>query len=379
MLTTLQRQILGAVNASGGLSRTELAQLSGMSKAAIGGVVREMIDAGFLHEAETVPGNGQGRPSVRLVVHPDGAWFAGVSLLQNPAQMALINLHGEILSRVSFEAGASPQRLVENIASALPALLEPHPEAAKKLVGLGVTLSGLIDEHQSTCVQSALLGWRDVPLASLISQATGMDVAIENDAKALAVSEKNFGQARDLSSFTLVSHGAGIGSAHFVAGQLHRGLHGGAGEIAHCTLELNGLPCRCGKRGCLDTLASLNAIAEMARDGGLEATTIGGLEKLAMQGVSEAVRILHRAGSALGLAISHLIQINDPDLILIAHQDADFSGLFGTVVHQSIEANVLPGNAGKTPVRTFTLNDDTWARAAASIAAHRFLVGLKPV
>lgn len=375
MLTTLQRQILGAVNASGGLSRTELAQLSGMSKAAIGGVVREMIDAGFMHEAETVPGNGQGRPSVRLVVHPDGAWFAGVSLLQNPAQMALINLHGEILSRVSFEAGASPQRLAENIASALPALLEPHPEAAKKLVGLGVTLSGLIDENQSTCVQSALLGWRDVPLASLISQATGMDVAIENDAKALAVSEKNFGQARDLSSFTLVSHGAGIGSAHFVAGQ----LHGGAGEIAHCTLELNGLPCRCGKRGCLDTLASLNAIAEMARDGGLEATTIGGLEKLAMQGVSEAVRILHRAGSALGLAISHLIQINDPDLILIAHQDADFSGLFGTVVHQSIEANVLPGNAGKTPVRTFTLNDDTWARAAASIAAHRFLVGLKPV
>ena len=117
----------------------------------------------------------------------------------------------------------------------------------------------------------------------------------------------------------------------------------------------------------------------MARDGGLDATTIGGLEKLAMQGVSEAVRILHRAGSALGLAISHLIQINDPDLILIAHQNADFSGLFGTVVHQSIEANVLPGNAGKTPVRTFTLNDDTWARAAASIAAHRFLVGLKPV
>lgn len=60
MLTTLQRQILGAVNAAGGLSRTELAQSSGMSKAAIGGVVREMIEAGFLHEAETVPGSGQG-------------------------------------------------------------------------------------------------------------------------------------------------------------------------------------------------------------------------------------------------------------------------------------------------------------------------------
>ena len=111
MLTILQRQILGAINASGGLSRTELAQLVGMSKAAIGGVVREMLDAGFLHEAETVQGNGQGRPSVRLVVHPDGAWFAGVSLLQNPAQMVIINLHGEILSRVSFAADSDAQRL----------------------------------------------------------------------------------------------------------------------------------------------------------------------------------------------------------------------------------------------------------------------------
>src|SRR5476651_2072737 len=379
MLTPLQRQILGAIAASDGLSRTDLVQLSGMSKAAVSGVVREMIDAGFLFEAETVPGAGQGRPSVRLLVHPDGAYFAGVSLLQNPAHMVLINLHGEILSRVTFPLSNIPQQLAEDIAAALPALLEHHAGASEKLLGLGVTLSGFIDAHQSTCVQSALLGWRDVPLAALVSETTGMNVAIENDAKALAVSEKRFGQARDLSSFTLVSHGAGIGSAHFIAGQLHRGLHGGAGEIAHCTLELNGSPCRCGKRGCLDTLASLNAIAEMAKAEGLEATTIGALEQQAMQGQTAAIRILHRAGSALGLAVSLLIQINDPDLILIAHQDADFSGLFGTVVHQSIEANVLPGNAGKTPVRTFTLNDDTWARAAASIAAHRFLVGLKPV
>src|SRR5476651_71505 len=379
MLTPLQRRILGAIAASDGLSRTDLVQLSGMSKAAVSGVVREMIDAGFLFEAETVPGAGQGRPSVRLMVHPDGAYFAGVSLLQNPAHMVLINLNGDILSRVTFPLSTVPQQLADDIAAALPVLLEHHAGAGEKLLGLGVTLSGFIDAHQSTCVQSALLGWRDVPLAALVSETTGMNVAIENDAKALAVSEKRFGHARELSSFTLVSHGAGIGSAHFIAGNLYRGAHGGAGEIAHSTIELNGTPCRCGKRGCLDTIASLNAIAAMATAERLEATTIGALEQQAMQGQTAAIRILHRAGSALGLAVSLLIQINDPDLILIAHQDADFSGLFGTVVHQSIEANVLPGNAGKTPVRTFTLNDDTWARAAASIAAHRFLVGLKPV
>lgn len=375
MLTPLQRQILGAIAVSDGLSRTDLVQFSGMSKAAVSGVVREMIDAGFLFEAETVPGAGQGRPSVRLMVHPDGAYFAGVSLLQNPAHIVLINLNGDILSRVTFPLSTVPQQLADDIAAALPDLLEHHGGAAEKLLGLGVTLSGFIDAHQSTCVQSALLGWRDVPLAALVSKTTGMDVAIENDAKALAVSEKRFGHARELRSFTLVSHGAGIGSAHFIAGHLHRGAHGGAGEIAHSTIELNGTPCRCGKRGCLDTIASLNAVMQAAKAEGLDVNTMAQLELLASKGNNQAVRILHHAGTALGLAVSHLIQINDPEMILIAHQEGAFSGLFGTVVQQSIDANVLPGVAGMTPVRTFSLNDDTWSRAAASISAHRFLTG----
>ncbi len=375
MLSSLQRQILGAINSAAGLSRTELAQVCGMSKAAIGGVVREMIDAGYLHESETVNGPGQGRPSVRLMLRPEGAYFIGVSLLQTPAQMALINLQGEIIARAGFTLSREPEALAQNIAHALPDLLEGHTDAAARLIGMGVTLSGFIDENQSTCVQSALLGWRDVPLASLVATATGLEVFIENDAKALAVSEKRFGQARDLDTFTLVSHGAGIGSAHFIAGRLHRGLHGGAGEIAHCTLELNGTPCRCGKRGCLDTIASLNAIMEMAREENLGLSSLAELEQLASGGSAAAIRILHRAGTALGLAIAQLIQILDPSLILIAHQAGAFGGLLGTVVQQSIETNVLPGFAGLTPVRTFPIDEDTWVRAAASIAAHRFLDG----
>ncbi|EIC86340.1 ROK family transcriptional regulator [Serratia sp. M24T3] len=375
MLNSLQRQILGAINSAAGLSRTELAQFCRMSKAAISSPVREMLEAGYLFEADSINGPGQGRPSVKLMIRPQGAYFIGVSLLQEPAQMALINLNGEIIARACFALNRDPTLLAENIAHALPELLDGQAEAAERLMGMGVTLSGFIDETQSICVQSALLGWRNVALATLITQATGLEVFIENDAKALAVSEKRFGQARDLETFTLVSHGAGIGSAHFIAGKLHRGLHGGAGEIAHCTMELNGTPCRCGKRGCLDTIASVNAIMEMAREENLTIASLPELERLAANGQAAAIRILHRAGSALGLGIAHLIQIIDPSLILIAWQEETIDGLLGTVVQQSIETNVLPGFAGLTPVRTFAINQDTWVRAAASIAAHRFLDG----
>jgi predicted NBD/HSP70 family sugar kinase len=375
MLNSLQRQILGAINSATGLSRTELAQICRLSKAAISSVVRDMLEAGYLYESATVNGPGQGRPSVKLTLRPQGAYFIGVSLLQQPGQMALINLNGEIIASTEFVLDRQPQLLADNIARALPQLLSGQAEAAERLMGIGVTLSGLIDETQSICVQSALLGWRDVPLAKLIAEASGLDVFIENDAKALAVSEKRFGQARDADTFTLVSHGAGIGSAHFIAGKLHRGLHGGAGEIAHCTLELNGTPCRCGKRGCLDTIASVNAIMEMAREENLMITSLAQLERLAASGSAAAIRILHRAGSALGLGIACLIQIIDPGLILIAWQEQTAGGLLDTVVQQSIESNVLPGFAGLTPVRTLVVDKDTWVRAAASIAAHRFLDG----
>ncbi|VDR27710.1 Making large colonies protein [Raoultella terrigena] len=134
-------------------------------------------------------------------------------------------------------------------------------------------------------MQSALLGWHQVPLADLLSRATGgIPVVIENDTRALATYEKTFGHLRKYESAVAISHGSGIGSAAVIYGRIWRGAHGGAGEIAHCTIVPAGKPCRCGKRGCLDTVASLTAIFEQARMEGIEATSLAELEALARKG-----------------------------------------------------------------------------------------------
>lgn len=348
----------------------------GLSKAAMSGIARDLITLGILHETEMV--YGQGRPSILLDLHPEGAFFVGISLLEDPAPMVLSDLNGKIIARENMPLSRDPDVIASLIAEALPKLLAGRLEAAKKLSGLGVALSGFVDEKQANCVQSTLLGWQDMPLAKIIRQKTGIETFIENDAKAVAVSEKLFGIARDIRNFSVVSFGDGIGCAHFIRGKLYRGNHGGAGEIAHCTIEPNGSPCRCGKRGCLDTIASIKAIKEMSKAGGLSCTSLSELEEEASVGNAVAIRILHRAGGALGLAIAHLIQFNDPGMILITHVEGSFDGLFGTVVQQAIEANVLPRYAGQTPIRTQRVDGDIWARGAASIAAHNFLIGPNP-
>ena len=176
-------------------------------------------------------------------------------------------------------------------------------------------------------------------------------------------------------SFSLIWLGKGIGAAHFVHDRLHRGAHGGAGEIAHCTIKPNGLPCRCGKTGCLDTVASMIAILDGARAEGLKADTLADIEHAAAAGSSAAIRLLHRAGSALGLAISQIIQINDPQMVLVTHREDRFDGLFSTVMQQAIEANVLPRLSGVTPIHFRKVADADWAVGAASVATHSFLHG----
>ncbi|TCL75466.1 ROK family transcriptional regulator [Rhizobium sp. BK251] len=373
MLTSTQRQLLRVISGSGPLSRTDLALQMGLSKAAMSGLARDLIDLGVLHETETV--YGQGRPSVLLDLRPECAFFVGVSLLEDPAPMVLSDLNGNIIARQTMPFSRDPVAIANLIKECLPKLLDGRPDIAEKLSGIGIALSGFVDEKQANCVQSTLLGWQDVPLAKIVSEKTGIETFIENDAKAIAVSEKLFGTAREMQNFSVVSLGDGIGCAHFVDGKLYRGNHGGAGEIAHCTIELGGLPCRCGKRGCLDTIASMKAIKEMSRAEGLSCTSISELEEVAAGGTASAIRILHKSGAALGLAIAHLIQMNDPGMILITHVEGSFDGLFGTVMQQSIEANVLPRYAGQTPIRTRLVDTDIWSRGAASIAAHNFLIG----
>ncbi len=373
MLTSSQQQLLRVIGQSGPSSRTVLAASMGLSKAAMSGIARDLISLGVLHETETV--QGQGRPSILLDLHPEGAFFVGISLLEDPAPMVLSDFNGNILARQTMPLSRDPDVIAGLIADTLPKLLAGRKDAKQKLQGIGVALSGFVDERQANCVQSTLLGWQDVPLANIIRRKCGIDTFIENDAKAVAVSEKLFGSARDVQNFSVVSFDDGIGCAHFIGGKLYRGNHGGAGEIAHCTIEPGGAPCRCGKRGCLDTVASLRAIKEMAKAEGLSCHSIEDLETEAALGNAAAVRILHRAGNALGLAIAHLIQFNDPGMILIAHVEGRFDGLFGTVMRQTAEANVLPRYAGQTPIRTHRVDGDVWARGAASIAAHNFLIG----
>ncbi|HGY4932595.1 TPA: ROK family protein [Klebsiella aerogenes] len=369
MLNKLHQQLIHLVSSEEGASRADLARLTGMSKAAIGALVKEMLADGLLQESDMAASGGQGRPSVTLSLAPDAAYAIGISLIDNQLVLVLMNASGEKIAERLLTPQLEIPDVIQQLAGEIRSLLNDTLIERQRLVGIGFALSAFVDAAQAVCVQSALLGWHQVPLAELLSHATGgIPVFIENDTRALANWEKTFGHLRKLESAVVISHGSGIGSAAVIYGRIWRGAHGGAGEIAHCTIVPAGTPCRCGKRGCLDTIASLTAIFEQARMAGINTDQLDELEAMARKGHTAAIQILHRAGDALGLAISHQIQTHDPAAIMLAHQPESFNGLLNTVMQQAIETNLLPGMAGNTPLIYRPLTQDSWALAAASVA-----------
>lgn len=369
MLNKLHQQLIHLVSSEEGASRADLARLTGMSKAAIGALVKEMLADGLLQESDMAASGGQGRPSVTLSLAPDAAYAIGISLIDNQLVLVLMNASGEKIAERLLTPQLEIPDVIQQLAGEIRGLLNDTLIERQRLVGIGFALSAFVDAAQAVCVQSALLGWHQVPLAELLSHATGgIPVFIENDTRALANWEKTFGHLRKLESAVVISHGSGIGSAAVIYGRIWRGAHGGAGEIAHCTIVPAGTPCRCGKRGCLDTIASLTAIFEQARMAGINTDQLDELEAMARKGHTAAIQILHRAGDALGLAISHQIQTHDPAAIMLAHQPESFNGLLNTVMQQAIETNLLPGMAGNTPLIYRPLTQDSWALAAASVA-----------
>lgn len=376
MLTSSKRAILQTLIDRGPLSRAAIAEILGLSRAALSGLSGELIDAGILREAETSYGSSRlGRPSILLEINASHGYLVGMSIEQFGCPMVLADLHGTVLAQVILPATRVPEEVVDIIEEGLPALLSMAGVERASVLGLSVALSGFVNHSQSVCLQSAILGWADVPLARMVEERVGLPTSLENNANAAAVGEKLFGRGKEQVNFSVVTFGESIGCSHYIDGRLYRGHAGGAGELAHCTIELDGIPCRCGKRGCLDTIASRHAVVSAAHAATLPAESPQEIEELAKTGNPAAIGILHRAGNALGLAISHLIQLNNPERIVIASVDGAVGGLFRTVTKQAIDAYVLPQLGSVTDIRFDDVDEIFWARGAAAIAAHRYLIG----
>jgi predicted NBD/HSP70 family sugar kinase len=361
----------------GSMSRSDMAELLNLSRPALTVLCRELLEVGLVYESPVQPqpnGQGMGRPAILLSLNPHYGYFVGVCITDYPPMLTLCDVNGTVVDSHEIAITREPEATAAAIQQGIQHFLESQQISRKNILGIGIAVSGLMDREQGICVLSNELNWRNVPIARIVHRVTGIPAYVENDANAATMGEKLFGNARSGRNFTVITVDQTIGAANYIEGELYRGYSGGAGEIGHTTSEWNGLPCRCGKKGCLDTIAGSRAIRQAAHEKGLEVKSVAELESLAVSGNAEAIAILYRAGQALGFAAAHLVQNNNPRTVIFALSENVSSSVFIAATQQTIENNILPQFVPVTEILFHRMDRNFWARGAASIAAHEYFL-----
>lgn len=364
-----QMAILALLLAESPLSRVELARRTGLSSTAVTKSARPLIDDGYLHELppeRTAP--GAGRPVNPLAVTSDREFFVGVKISADTLYGTVCDLRAQVRATASRPLGdRSPAAVCALLADLVAELLDADSGYRARTRHLGIAVSGDVDRPRGRLRYSVLPGWRDVPLAEIVAEATGLTVTIENDVKALTATEHWFGEGIGTEYFALVTIGAGIGSGIVINGELVAGAYGVAGEMGHISVDPAGPRCHCGTVGCVEAIASTKAILDSVRqDTGRSDLDFDGAVSLAREGVPAAWGAFARAGHAIGVGIANLVSLVGPERVVVTGEGLDTYDLLGVHITEAYTAHCFKA-AAQCPLVLRPLPWEEWARSAAVI------------
>jgi predicted NBD/HSP70 family sugar kinase len=383
--------VLRGVLSAGPLSRRALCRKTGLTASTITHIVGELIAAGLLRELGAVePGGGParvGRREVMVDLDPLGGGVVGGHIGMQRTVLAVGDLRAGMASTVRFPTHPErgPASVVRRIAAEIAPLLERAAVSAQRVLGLGIGVVGPVDIGSGLLRSSPELGWRDVPLQALLQEATGLPTVVDSGRRGMALAEMMFGGAQGVRNFMLVHVGSTIVAGIVADQQLYRGATGGGGSIGHLTVAGSDRRCRCGRVGCLDTLASETAIEERAWERAWQApdSTLARalaaesdalprqrLYAAAQEGDPAANQILQGAARHLGEGIANLLSVLDPDLVLIGGEVTVACPAFVETAGSVVAARAYRSADGVTRVLPSAFGADLRLVGGLALALH---------
>jgi predicted NBD/HSP70 family sugar kinase len=317
-----RRRVLDALRNAGVASRAEIARSTGLSRSTVSTIVADLQARGLLIEradADATAGAQGGRPPVRLSLDRSAGATVGIAFSHDHVRVAVADLGQRILAEDARRMNVG-QSATEGLAVAEGlvdrALLEAGIER-RSVLGAGLGIPGPIDRRTGTVGSHAILpGWDGVRAGEDMAARLGVPVYVENDANLEALAEALQGAGRGVADVVYIMVSAGIGAGVIIGGRLHRGARGTAGEIGHVLIDENGDVCRCGNRGCLETLAAGPGLADLLRrtHGPL---SVPDMLSLASDGDTGVRRVIEDAGRHIGVAAANVCNVLNPERVIV--------------------------------------------------------------
>lgn len=353
------------------MSRADIAGATGLSPAAVTLVTAELIDEKLLAEGPHAVSNTAGRRPVPLHLLYDARFAVGMKMTENQLMGVLTDLSTRVVRQATLPLDSHEPQSVVNAAARLVRKLTPRLHERERLAGIGMGMPGLINTDYGMVLESYRLGWSHVPLAAMLAKSVEVPVWIDNDVNAYGVAQHLFGHGRQADTLVVVTVGRGIGASIVINGRLHNGKRGAAAELGHVLIQEAGRQCECGRSGCLEAYASEPSMLRLLQERTGCETPVGIDEFFAraLAGDGDCRAVLQTAGHHLGLRLADMINLLDPDTVVIGGEGVRFGAMLFDAVRAALAERVfykLP------PVVIAEWGDDAWVRGAAALAIQRF-------
>ncbi len=307
----------------------------------------------------------------------------GVDLGGTNLRTSLLNAEGEILdrSKESTQAAEGHARVIERLLANIEFQRTKALKRGLEVAAIGVGAPGVIQAASGVVVKSPNFpDWNNLPLRDVLEKALRLPVRIENDANAAALGEHWRGAGRGIGSLVLLTLGTGVGGGIILDNRIWRGADGMAGEVGHMTILPDGRPCGCGNRGCLEMYASARGIVMTYReqrpgsgaDRGAGDITAAQVFQEASGGDPVAAAVMRAMGRSLGIGIAGLINIFNPEMVVLGGGVKDAWPLFIEAAREEIRARAFAYPAERTRIVPSQLGDDAGMVGAAAAALRNY-------
>jgi predicted NBD/HSP70 family sugar kinase len=359
----------------------QVAKELGVSPASVTTITSELIEAGLIEEvaAPREGSEGRGRPAVALGVRASAHLVVGLKISDQDMSAALVDFAGRRIADHHIDrppVALTPPEVLDRIEALVDAVTAKAGVARQGVSSVGIGMPGYIDSPSGQVIWSSVLTERRVALAALASERLGLPVQIDNDANLCAMAELWFGAGRRMSDYAVVTIEHGLGLGMVLNHRLYRGAHGLGMELGHTKVQLDGALCRCGQRGCMEAYVADYALAREAttalnwtyKDGQSMIVLLESLYDHAKAGNQAARSIFRRAGRYLAVGLANVVNLFDPELIILAGARLRFDYLYAADTLSEMEALVIDTGRPLPKIEVHAWGEMLWAHGAAALA-----------
>jgi len=295
-------------------------------------------------------------------------YIIGIDLGGTNLKLALFDLKYKIKDKIALNTALYKKKetLISAIVNAVNGFTKKHLLKNKNLLGLGLGVPGPVDAQKGIVhFFPNIPGWKEVNLKNILQKRLRLPIFLDNDANLMALAEARMGSAKSYKYAVCLTLGTGVGAGIIIGGKIYRGMANLAGELGHLPLNIKGPLCNCGGRACLESYIGNRRILELAKDSFKRKISLEELSELAKKNNKKALKIWLKVAEYLGVALSGVINLLNPDCIVIGGGVANAGKVLFKQVKRTILKRAMPNQARQVKIYKAKLGSDAGLIGAA--------------